>query len=63
MTYKDYLTFLCDRCNLDDKVAVALLIQLLLKEATEYYDLTMKYKEELEKVMTAMEKITGEKHD
>ena len=63
MTYKDYLSFLCDSCNLDDKVAVALLIQLLLKEATEYYDLMMKYKEELEKVMTAMEKITGEKHD
>ena len=55
MNYREYLYFLCDSCNLDDKQAVTMLIQLLLKEATEYHDLTMEYEKELKKVMTAMD--------
>lgn len=53
MNYREYLYFICDSCNLDDKEDVTELIQFLLKEATDYHDLTMEYEEELKKRMTA----------
>ena len=43
MTYKDYLTFLCDSCNLNDKQAVTMLIQFLCNEAIAYADMVEKY--------------------
>lgn len=43
MIYKDYLTFLCDSCNLNDKQAVTMLIHFLCNEAIAYADMVEQY--------------------
>lgn len=53
MNYREYLHSQCKNCNLDDKEDVTMLIQFLLKEATDYHDLSLMMENKLKELMSA----------